>query len=119
MRRFLPPFALCAALMMVAGPVLAIPGYVEGMEDVPLMAGLQSLPAHTVAFDSPRGRIVAAYASGTVKIGQVQAFYATTLPQLGWQAVAPGVFRREGETLRLEYDQAGAALTVRFALSPN
>jgi len=119
MRQFLLPFALCAGLMMATGAVQAAPGFVEGMEDVPLMAGLKTLPAHTTAFDSPRGRIVAAYASGAVKIGQVQAFYATTLPQLGWQAMAPGVFRREGETLRLEYDQTGAALTVRFALSPN
>ncbi len=120
------------ALMAAAGAVIAPAGsvaqtrFVEGMEDVPLMAGLTPNEAGSVAFDAPSGRIVVVQASGTVTRDQVIAFYATTLPQLGWARVAPSSFRREGEELKLEFPAGAAGGTgasggrtqVRFSLSP-
>ena len=37
-----------------------------------------------MVFDTPAGRIVEAVASGAVTRDEVLAFYAETLPQLGW-----------------------------------
>ena len=74
-----------------------------------------------MVFDSARGRIVEAFATGPVSEGGVMAFYEKTLPQLGWRRLDIGVFQRENEVLKLEFPGGpGAAppLTVGFRLMP-
>jgi hypothetical protein len=98
--------------------------FIDGMDDLPLMKGLEEAPEGALAFHTPLGRIVEAYASGPVTKDQVLNFYAATLPQLGWLSQKPTEFRREGEILRLDFPKKEGAdvladfLTVRFALSP-
>lgn len=107
--------------------------YVAGIEDLPLMNGLTAVESETLVFDKPAGRIVQAVARGRVTAGTARAFYAKTLPQLGWRETAPNRFQREDETLLLEYEEAatsgaasggsanrggGGVLTLRFTLSP-
>ena len=116
------------SLLLLAGlaiPCLAAEAFVSGIEDLPLMPGLQSLPAENVVFDAPGGRVVESWAEGNVTLQAVLAFYATTLPQLGWRRGTPETFRREGELLRLEFPASSpqgphtaGALLVRFYLSP-
>lgn len=103
-----PPFAAARAQV----------GYVAGLEDVPLMAGLTPTGGNDVAFDSPEGRIVIVNTQGALERPAVVAFYAASLSELGWDRIGDTAFRREGELLRLEFGQRGAQLTVRFALSP-
>lgn len=95
-------------------------GFISTIEDLPLMPGLIEEEGGMV-FDSARGRIVEAYATGPVSEGAVIAFYAETLPQLGWRPDGPGVFSREGEILKVEFPGGpGTAppLTVGFRLMP-
>ena len=92
--------------------------FVEGVEDLPLMPGLANVEAAGVAFDTVTGRIVVAYASGRVTREAVVAFYADTLPQLGWKKEQELRFRRDNENLTLEFSRNSAGLTVRFSLSP-
>ena len=96
--------------------------FVNGIEDLPLMPGLEEAEDRGVVFDTPEGRIVRATATGPVTRAQVVDFYAATLPQLGWSRAGATVFRREGETLMLEFASLAAGVargvTVRFALSP-
>jgi hypothetical protein len=103
--------------LALASPALA-EGFVTGIDDLPLMAGLAEVPGSGIVFDKPEGRIVEAYASGAVSRDEVEAFYGATLPQLGWEPAAPGEWVREGERLSLTYDGAGESLTVRFSLAP-
>jgi len=109
--------------MFFLGLLLALPahaqGYVEGIDDLPLMAGLAQTSEPSV-FDAAQGRVVEAQAEGRVAPAAILAFYARTLPQLGWRRVADGRFAREGEKLVLEFPPAvGAGVTVvRFFLSP-
>ncbi len=103
-------------------------GFVGGMEDLPLMAGLTEISGAGMVFDTPAGRVVEVFASGTVSRTRVIAFYAATLPQLGWRQDAETLFYREGERLVLEFPQSAVAgtaaapvtdtVTVRFVLSP-
>lgn len=99
-------------------PARAADAFVAGMEDLPLMPGLAPVEGAGMAFDSPQGRIVEAYAKGKAKRNEVLDFYAATLPQLGWQALDRSAYRREGEVLRLELYEEQGSLTVRFFLSP-
>ncbi len=91
--------------------------YLAGLEDVPLAPGLAS-PDAPLSFDSPQGRIVIAYAQGSGDRATVLAFYSASLPQLGWRREEETLFRRDGESLRLEFGPPGRTLTVRFTLAP-
>ncbi len=104
--------------MAVAGQAAAQQRrYVAGLEDVPLAPGLAS-PDVPTSFDSPQGRIVITYAQGSADRASVLAFYSASLPQLGWRREEETLFRREGESLRLEFGPPGRVLTVRFTLAP-
>lgn len=108
----------CGSTQAAQGISLPSDGFVEGVEDLPLMPGLANVDAAGLAFDTPQGRIIVAYASGRVTREAVLAFYGSTLPQLGWLREREGRFRREMESLQLEFSRTGAGLTVQFTLSP-
>ena len=105
---------LCPALACAAGTFLA------GIEDVPLPPGFAENQSAGVLFDSPSGRIIEAVASGNGLIDQVSAFYAQTLPQLGWTRISDNEFRSDSETLRLTFDQSKKPLLiVHYNLTPH
>jgi hypothetical protein len=113
-------FAIAVAALVLAAPAWAGGMFVAGVEDIPLMAGLTEAPQLTLVFDAPSGRVVEAYAEGRVDRQTVSAYYARTLPELGWQHVGTDRFRREGESLVIDYPggQTAIRLVVRFFLSP-
>ena len=122
----IPARALAAAVLLHAA-LGAVPtkaaeestSYVAGIGDLPLMPGLAQVPDAGVVFDKPSGRIVEAYAEGAVARAEVAAFYAATLPQLGWRARQSNVFLREGERLSLIFLGGDGDLIVRFTLEPD
>ena len=93
-------------------------GFLAGFEDVPVMDGLQVIDDAGIEFDAPSGRIAEAYAAGKLSREAVLAFYKATLQQLGWREIDTASFVREGETLRLGFDESSDELTVHFRLSP-
>ena len=112
-------FRRLVLLLMLTVPVSALADdFVAGTEDVPLMPGLAPIEGSALTFDKPQGRIVEAQARGKVSRSAVHRFYAATLPQLGWKAAGAYAWRREDETLRLDFHGRDGALTVGFTLSP-
>ena len=105
-------------LFLFAALPLRAEEFVAGTEDVPLMPGLKPLPNSDVVFDKPEGRIVEARAEGAVSREKVEAFYAASLPALGWKAVGRDVWQRDAERLRLEFTGSAGKLAVGFTLSP-
>ena len=105
-------------------PAAAAVGFVDGLDELPLMPGLFSVEAEALTFDKPTGRIVQAEARGAVGIEAVRKFYGETVPQLGWRCTGGDRFVRDGEALLLDFrpappDAAGRPqITVRFLLSP-
>lgn len=123
--------AIAAVLGILLGSGVAFPpgqgaasdglgasAFVSGTEDLPLMEGLSEVAEAGLAFDTPTGRVIEARAMGRVGAREVEAFYAQTLPQLGWTRVAPLTFVREGEHLRVEVSRRGDLLVVQFLISP-
>jgi hypothetical protein len=111
--------------MLVAAPAFAQNRFVPGIEDLPLMPQLSAVQGENVVFEAPAGRIVEAWADGATSADAVREFYGKTLPQLGWRSSGPDLFRRENETLRLEFPasspRGGASagrILVRFYLAP-
>ena len=119
-------FLLCGAIVvLLTAPVPAqapdkgaVGGFVTGIEDLPLMAGLTEDPGAGLVFDKPAGRIVEAYATGAPSRSEVIAFYTEILPELGWRRVGDMAFAREGEVLRIGVSGGNGASTVRFSLAP-
>lgn len=110
--------AFLAALLWLAAVLPAQAQFVGGIDDLPLMPGLTDIPDAGVVFETPAGRIVEAQAlTGDQGPAQVRAFYDASLPQLGWEKIKSGQYRREGETLHLEFPE-GPVPTVRFRLAP-
>lgn len=111
---------LLTAFWLLAGPAWAeSPAFVAGFEDLPLMPGLTGQDEGGMVFDSPAGRIVEATAGGLLSRRQVSAFYAQTLPELGWTAKGPETYQRDREVLRLDYtERRPQGIVVRFSLSP-
>ncbi|WPZ35356.1 hypothetical protein T8K17_04235 [Thalassobaculum sp. OXR-137] len=107
-----------AVLMIVRLPALADGQFVDGIEDLPLMPELQSVPAASVDFDGLAGRIVVAFAEGKVAMEDVRAFYDATLPQLGWDRLEADRWARAGEELSLDAVAERGGLVVRFELVP-
>jgi len=92
--------------------------FVAGTEDVPLMPGLRPLPNSDIVFDKPEGRIVEARAAGVTTRVKVEAFYAASLPPLGWKPAGRDQWRRDAERLKLDFADTGGKLAVGFTLSP-
>lgn len=104
--------ASCAAWAQSA------PGFLSAMGDVPLAPGLGEQSDLGVTFDDPAGRIVEAFAAGQTTRDAVAAFYAATLPGLGWTELGSGRYRRDKEVLLIEFIGADSGVAVRYLLSP-
>jgi hypothetical protein len=94
--------------------------FFSNMSDVPLMQGLTEVPARDSAFDKPEGRIVesSAVAAGGLDAAAISAFYAATLPQLGWAPSGDNAFTRQGEILTLKTARENGVLVARFLIAP-
>ena len=123
-------FALLAALVLCV-PVLYSPawatGYLDAVEDMPLMDGLTETGDGGIIFDKPTGRIVRAVATGKVTPEAVRGFYDATLPQLGWTRrpkleLIKGlmIFKREEERLEIQIvSHVSGDTEVRFSIEPD
>mgnify|MGYP006094022945 CR=1 FL=1 len=107
-----------------SGKATAAEGFISVIDDLPLMAGLVEVKGSALVFSTPQGRIAEVSAKGTsgnaARPKKVVAFYARTLPQLGWLETTPGHFVREDEVLKIEFltPPAGSTINVLFILSP-
>lgn len=93
-------------------------GFLVAIEDVPLMQGLTEQP-EPVIFESENGRVVRTSAEGQVGATRIGAFYAASLPQLGWKPTdIAGTYERENETLRIAICEPAnnQPVTVSFEL---
>ncbi|MCF8470788.1 MAG: hypothetical protein K9G30_08380 [Parvibaculum sp.] len=120
--------ALVLGIILVAAPHMsrAASGFLDAVEDMPLMEGLHETGDGGIIFDKPTGRIVRSVAEGDVAPSAVRAFYTDTLPQLGWTRAQAFelidgllLFRREGERLEIQIVSVSDTHTeVRFSIEP-
>lgn len=111
-------FVLIIFSLLLVTPRAGADEFVAGTEDVPLMPGLTLITGSDLVFDKPEGRIIEAQAQGALSRVKVQAFYAASLPQLGWKKIGADHWQRETERLKLDFRGQDGHLTVGFTLSP-
>ena len=94
--------------------------FVDGMDDVPLLEGMQQITQDDFAFGNEETRLLEAYfRAPKLKFKQIADFYSESLPQLGW--IYQGnrgydlLFYREGETLEV-IKESVSPLIIRITL---
>lgn len=116
--RFFAVVALLCAFLAAPMSVRA-DAFFSVLEDIPVMEGLVEDENAAVTFETATGRLAEAQARGAVSPDKVLAFYAAVLPQLGWESLNDGVFRRDAERLSVvvtPIETGGSALSL--SLSP-
>lgn len=94
--------------------------FIDGLEDVPLMSGLEQNTYNTVSFGNEEARFIESYLTST-KVGfkAVEKFYTESLPQLGWvyQGTADNsiIFYRDGESLTF-HKESSKPLKIRITV---
>jgi len=59
--------------------------FINGLEDIPVMAELEQQHSDAIAFGNEESRLVEAILRGNkIKFANVEKFYQDTLPQMGW-----------------------------------
>ena len=112
--RVLRHFAIAiviAAAACASAPAAHATQFLTAIEDVPLPQGLTEKPEPLI-FESDQGRVVRTSADGNVGGERIAAFYAQTLPALGWKLVEgpEGVlYAREDERLPCSLERCCAA----------
>ena len=120
------PFTLLAFLTigiidLPSNALSQTPVFLSVIDDLPLMPGLREDTHEALSFDTAIGRIAEISASGAVEAGEIFAYYAGTLPQLGWKLETQSRYIREGEVLNIDVvksSEDSGKMMVLFRLSP-
>lgn len=97
--------------------------FIEGLEDVPLMQGLQQIQKDNLSFGNEETKFVEVYLeSKNITFKKIVDFYKQTLPQLGWKYKENHkdnyIFERENELFSLSLEEK-APLLVRISVKSN
>jgi hypothetical protein len=121
MIRFFKIILCCLALLQVAVPVYAqqATAFSVVITDLPLMDDMVEDEADDFVFDKAEGRILqtSAIVSDSMP-AEIEAFYAVTLPQMGWARVSDHDYRRAGEVLHIQTERIGSDTGVQFSVRP-
>lgn len=99
-------FQYILSALLILTPPAAAAGFIEGLEDVPVMEGLHQLPNDALSFGNEESRLVEATLVGEkTKFASVEKFYQETLPQMGWsfqgRKKSSLIFYRDRESLEI------------------
>lgn len=104
----------CFILSLLAASVSFAGAFLIGFEDIPLMPSLTQIEKDSIAFENEDTHYLEAVliSDRNIKFSDVQKFYRTTLPQLGW-------VEQTGSTTFLQFSREHDVLEInRTAESP-
>lgn len=120
MKKLLKCLWLAAVIVLGRIEFVAAEDFVDGMDDVPLKAGMQQITKDDFSFGNEETRLLEAYFNAPkLKFKQIADFYSESLPQLGW--IYQGnrgddlLFYREGETLEV-VKESNSPLIIRITI---
>jgi len=118
MKTFLATFTLLF-MILAQGQTLAedLP-QTKWVGDLPIIPALKVEPGLGFAFESPNGRIVMIYLSGTVSSQTIKAYYDEALAPLGWRSAGALSWSRESERLKVEEVSTAGGRLWKIMLQP-
>ena len=93
--------------------------FVEGIADLPIFEDMKNNKESLVIFDTNEGRFVNTEIFGKAELDEAQKFYNRILPNLGWKEEELNYFKREKETLIINYKENRDVLYIFFKILPN
>jgi hypothetical protein len=95
--------------------------FISVLGDVPLMSGLLIVEESLLSFDKPNGRFleILAVAKPGLEVSDIEAFYASSLPALGWTQKLFGTFVRQDELLTINLDHGANNMRGTAYVSEN
>lgn len=83
------------------------------------MPGLIERSDATLVFDKPGGRVIESVAEmQSLSDDQVRQYYASSLPQFGWEMAGQDIFIRQNEALELAFENDSGHEILRIMVSP-
>ncbi len=92
--------------------------FVYGLEDIPVYKNMKYVENSNVLFDKIDGRFVSSEMIGKYEIKEIQIFYNSVLPNLGWEKVDENIFERGTEFLEIKLKSRGPPSVVQFSIYP-
>lgn len=117
-------FSVVVGFFSFSIPLAWAESYLTHIQDVPLPTGYSEDIANSVVFDAPGGRVITQHAFGNSSAQDVETYYTSSLPALGWaphrpdESVKSLTFIREGEMLVLEIRSHENRTHIQFHLTP-
>ena len=99
---------------------LAVDGFVNDSEDIPLIKGLKQTSEENLGFDTSSGSISSITYKSEIALKEIKEFYIKTLPQLGWNITKNKseqlILIRDNEKVEISFINENGENLVKFLL---
>ena len=111
-------FLLVFKFLVISSFFAVAEDFVYGLDDVPVFKEMRYIENSNVLFDKIDGRFVSSEMIGNYSIEDIEEFYISVLPNLGWEEVNVNLFQRGDEYLEIKLESIKSASKIKFSIYP-
>ena len=111
-------FLLVLKFLVISSFFAVAEDFVYGLDDIPVFKEMRYIENSNVLFDKIDGRFVSSEMIGNYSIEDIEEFYISVLPNLGWEEVNVNLFQRGDEYLEIKLESIKSASKIKFSIYP-
>ena len=111
-------FLLVLKFLVIPSFFAVAEDFVYGLDDIPVFKEMRYIENSNVLFDKIDGRFVSSEMIGNYSIEDIEEFYISVLPNLGWEEVNVNLFQRGDEYLEIKLESIKSASKIKFSIYP-
>ena len=111
-------FLLVFKFLVISSFSAVAEDFVYGLDDIPVFKEMRYVENSNVLFDKIDGRFVSSEMIGNYSIEDIEEFYISVLPNLGWEEVNVNLFQRGDEYLEIKLESIKSASKIKFSIYP-
>ena len=111
-------FLLVFKFLVISSLFAVAEDFVYGLDDIPVFKEMRYIENSNVLFDKIDGRFVSSEMIGNYSIEDIEEFYISVLPNLGWEEVNVNLFQRGDEYLEIKLESIKSASKIKFSIYP-
>ncbi len=111
-------FLLVFKFLVISSFFAVAEDFVYGLDDIPVFKEMRYIENSNVLFDKIDGRFVSSEMIGNYSIEDIEEFYISILPNLGWEEVNVNLFQRGDEYLEIKLESIKSASKIKFSIYP-
>ena len=109
-------FLLVFKFLVISSFFAVAEDFVYGLDDIPVFKEMRYIENSNVLFDKIDGRFVSSEMIGNYSIEDIEEFYISILPNLGWEEVNVNLFQRGDEYLEIKLESIKSASKIKFSI---